>query len=186
MPLLRSLHCSMRSRGNNRNRTKYWDDFRVCYRHRRKIVRREAENWLAIANNLIRKLKKDIQENNSIVILDSPPGNNCKVVETVSDADFVVLVTEPTPFGLHDLKITIELMDQLDKPFGVVVNKAGLGKSDIYQFLKEKSIDLIGEVPFMKTYSQNYFSGKLLQDIPEEIENAYLNILQKLNRRIGN
>ena len=66
---------------------------------------------------------KDNYNNGYIQIIDAPPGTSCPVVKTMTDADFVVLVTEPTPFGLHDLKIVVSVATNMDKPFGVVVNR---------------------------------------------------------------
>lgn len=134
----------------------------------------------AMQTMLIKELKKEAKQNGNITILDSPPGTSCPVVETVSDADYVILVTEPTPFGLHDLKITIELMNELQKPFGVVVNKAGLGSGEIYTFLKEKNIELLGEIPFSREFAQLYSAGELLNNIPEELENIYRKIIGKI------
>lgn len=155
------------------------------------ITRYEAENGSlftegrlevgsAMQTMLIKELKKEAKQNGNITILDSPPGTSCPVVETVSDADYVILVTEPTPFGLHDLKITIELMNELQKPFGVVVNKAGLGSGEIYTFLKEKNIELLGEIPFSREFAQLYSAGELLNNIPEELENIYRKIIGKI------
>ncbi len=133
---------------------------------------------------LIKEVKKEATNNGSILIYDSPPGTSCPVVETVSDADYIILVTEPTPFGLHDLKITVELLNNLHKPFGVIVNKAGLGNSDVYKFLIENNIELMGTIPFNKKYAGNYASGEILKDIPAEIENTYRGIAEKLiNKR---
>lgn len=129
---------------------------------------------------LIKELKKEVKKNGAIFILDAPPGTSCPVVETVSDADYVILVTEPTPFGLHDLKITVELLQELKKPFGVVVNKAGLGNSDVYKFLKENNMELLGEIPFSKEFAQKYSSGELLKNIPENFENIYREIIEKI------
>jgi MinD superfamily P-loop ATPase len=134
----------------------------------------------AMQTMLIKELKKEAKQNGNITILDSPPGTSCPVVETVSDADYVILVTEPTPFGLHDLKITIELMNELQKPFGVVVNKAGLGSGEVYTFLKEKNIELLGEIPFSREFAQLYSAGELLNNIPEELENIYRKIIGKI------
>lgn len=155
------------------------------------ITRYEAENGSlftegrlevgsAMQTMLIKELKKEAKQNGNITILDSPPGTSCPVVETVSDADYVILVTEPTPFGLHDLKITIELMNELQKPFGVVVNKAGLGSGEVYTFLKEKNIELLGEIPFSREFAQLYSAGELLNNIPEELENIYRKIIGKI------
>jgi len=132
---------------------------------------------------LIKELKKEVTPNVNYTILDSPPGTSCPVVETVSDADYVILVTEPTPFGLHDLKITVELMNELQKPFGVVVNKAGLGSGDVYTFLKENNIELLGEIPFSRELARMYSSGELLNNIPEELKETYRRIIEKVTCR---
>lgn len=137
----------------------------------------------AMQTMLIKDLKKEVKKNGNITILDAPPGTSCPVVETVSDADFVILVTEPTPFGLHDLKITVELLQELKKPFGVVVNKAGIGNSDVYEFLKENEIELLGEIPFSKEFAQKYSSGELLKNIPEKLEIIYRRIIEKITCR---
>lgn len=73
---------------------------------------------------VIRSLKKSVPHCNQLTLLDAPPGTSCPVVETVSDADYTILVTEPTPFGLHDLKLMIQLLREIEKPFGVVVKEA--------------------------------------------------------------
>ena len=129
---------------------------------------------------LIKEVKKEVTENNSIVIFDAPPGTSCPVVETVSDADYIILVTEPTPFGLYDMKIMVDLLEDLSKPFGVVVNKAGLGNNDVYTFLKQNNIELLGKIPFTKEYAANYASGEILQNIPLEIESTYREIVERL------
>jgi MinD superfamily P-loop ATPase len=132
---------------------------------------------------LIKELKKEVEQNGSITIFDAPPGNSCPVAETVSDTDYVILVTEPTPFGLHDLKITVELVQELQKPFGVVVNKSGLGNSDVYEFLKDNNIKLLGEIPFSKEFAQKYSSGELLKNIPENLEDICRGIIEKITCR---
>ena len=129
---------------------------------------------------LIKEVKKEVSQNNSIVIYDAPPGTSCPVVETVSDADYIILVTEPTPFGLHDLKITVEMLKDLQKPFGVVVNKAGLGSDEVYGFLEKNNIELLGDILFSTEYAANYASGNILENIPVEIENTYREIAEKL------
>ncbi len=134
----------------------------------------------SMQTTLIKKLKKNVQQNDTITIYDAPPGTSCPVVETVADADYVVLVTEPTPFGLHDLKITVELLEELQKPYGVIVNKAGLGDRRVYHFLDEKKIELLGEIPFQKEYAERYSSGKLLDEIPEKTTEIYRKIAEKI------
>jgi MinD superfamily P-loop ATPase len=137
----------------------------------------------AMQTMLIKELKKEVTPNLNYTILDAPPGTSCPVVETVSDTDYVILVTEPTPFGLHDLKITVELMNELQKPFGVVVNKAGLGSGDVYTFLKENNIELLGKIPFSRELARMYSSGELLNNIPEELKETYRRIIEKITCR---
>jgi MinD superfamily P-loop ATPase len=97
-----------------------------------------------------------------LTILDSPPGISCPFIVTVDKADFVILVTEPTPFGLNDIKLSVAVLEKLHKPFGVIVNKAGLGSNDVYDWLKEKNIPLLLEIPFDREVARIYSEGKLL------------------------
>jgi MinD superfamily P-loop ATPase len=134
---------------------------------------------------LIKQVKKNSRDSAEIINYDAPPGTSCPVVETVADADFVILVTEPTPFGLHDLKITVELLKNLEKPYGVIVNKAGLGNDEVYRFLAENQIHLLGKIPFAKEYAAEYASGNILKNIPEIVEHTYHEIAKKLMIQIS-
>jgi MinD superfamily P-loop ATPase len=150
------------------------------------IVEGRLEIGSAMQTALIKEVKKYASQENDIILFDSPPGTSCPVVETVSDTDYVVLVTEPTPFGLNDLKITVELLIDLKIPFGVIVNKAGLGSYEMFQYLLENNIELLGEIPFSKKYASQYSKGDLLKDIPSEIELLYHKITEKLIRKFVN
>lgn len=132
---------------------------------------------------LIKELKKDISGNPDILLFDAPPGTSCSMVESIADSDFVILVTEPTPFGLYDLKLTVDLMKTLKKKFGVIINKAGLGSTEVYEYLLKENIELLGEIPFSKEYATQYAKGKLLTDIPLSIENNYLNVVKLLRQK---
>ena len=79
-----------------------------------------------MATPIIKQLRSQL-DRSKIVILDSPPGTSCPVIETVRESDFCILVTEPTPFGLHDLQLAVETMRELHVPFGVIINCAGIG-----------------------------------------------------------
>ena len=96
-----------------------------------------------------------------------------------------MLVTEPTPFGLYDLQLMVELIRELGIPFGVIVNKAGLGNNNIYQYLVENNIDIIGNIPFSKEYATKYSKGDLLQNISDEVTNFYKQAIEKLLSIIG-
>lgn len=138
----------------------------------------------AMQTMLIKELKNKSGDAD-IVIYDAPPGTSCPVVETINDADFVVLVTEPTPFGVYDFKLMYELVQDLGKSFGVVINKSGLGNHEIYDFIASKQIEIIGEIPFNKEYARLYANGILAEEIPKEVADAYTSIVNKLRIRIS-
>lgn len=134
---------------------------------------------------VIKSLLGDKQINQDILILDSPPGTSCPVVASVDHADFVVLVTEPTPFGLHDMKLMVDLLRKLNIPFGVVINKADNQFTETIQYLTEEQIELLGEIPFKTEYAQNYAKGQLLNNIPDDIAGVYMDIVKKLKKKLA-
>ncbi len=138
----------------------------------------------AMQTMLIKELKKRVPDDAEWILFDAPPGTSCPVVETVSDADYIVLVTEPTPFGLHDLKLMIEMLKDIKQPFGVIVNKAGLGNNDVYEYLEKENIEIIGKIPFDKDYASKYAAGNLLKDISPETEQRYKEIIEKLKTKL--
>jgi len=140
----------------------------------------------AMQTLMIRELKKEIPASMNLVILDSPPGTSCPVVETISGCDYVILVAEPTPFGLHDLKLMVELLEKTKQSYGVIVNKAGIGNSDIYKYLKDNRIELLGKIPFIRDYARSYSEGTILTNPPLRIKSAYLEILKNLENKLNN
>ena len=107
---------------------------------------------------IIKEVKRQITKNKN-VILDSPPGTSCPVIETVRGTDFCVLVTEPTPFGLHDLNITVQVLRHMGIPFGVVVNRAGIGDRKVYEYCTENCIPVLLEIPFQRKIAELYSRG---------------------------
>jgi MinD superfamily P-loop ATPase len=112
----------------------------------------------AMAVPLIRAVKNQMN-NQKTVIIDAPPGTACSLVSTVHKTDYCILVTEPTPFGLHDLKITIQVLKNLDVPMGVIVNRAGVGDRKVYDYCKKENIPLLMEIPFDKKIAELYSRG---------------------------
>ena len=84
-----------------------------------------------------------------------------------------MLVAEPTPFGVHDFKLMVELLEEIDLPFGLVINKAGLGNEEIYQFIAEKNIQVLAEIPFSEKFATDYASGNLTENTPSEVSKAF-------------
>ncbi|MDD3079761.1 MAG: ATP-binding protein [Paludibacter sp.] len=101
---------------------------------------------------------------NSVVLFDSPPGTSCPFIQTVSFADYVVLVTEPTPFGLSDLKQSVETLKSMNKCCGVIVNRSTLGTNEVYEYLNQEKIPLLMSVPFDKNIALHYSKGNVLAE----------------------
>jgi len=91
-------------------------------------------------NFVMNKFSPDI-----LRIFDAPPGTSCPVIEATKDADYIILITEPTPFGLHDLKLAVEVMRELKKDFGVVINRYGIGNNDVIDYCTNERIPLLGK-----------------------------------------
>lgn len=101
-------------------------------------------------------------------ILDAPPGTSCPMIETVKGSDFCILVTEPTPFGLHDLKMAVKVLEEMKVPHGVVVNKAGMGDKRVYEYCHEKGIPILLEIPYQRRIAELYSRGiPFSLEIPE-------------------
>jgi len=127
-------------------------------------------------------IKEAIKSNaeSGLTILDSPPGISCPFIATVYNADFVVLVTEPTPFGLNDLKLSAETLRKLNKPFGVIINRAGLGNRDVYVWLEENNIPLLMEIKFDREIARIYSRGKILVDEMPDFNNLFVKLFKTI------
>lgn len=123
----------------------------------------------AMSPPLIRAVKKHISENTDTII-DCPPGTSCPMVTAVKGADYVIMVTEPTPFGLHDLKLAVESVRQLGLRFGVVINRSDSGNDDVKNFCRTNSIPLLLEIPDRREIAEAYSRGIPLADAMPEVK----------------
>lgn len=131
------------------------------------VVYGELEIGEPLATPIIKAVKKLI-EPNEINILDAPPGTACPVIETMEESDFLVLVTEPTPFGLHDLAMAVDVVKKLGIPHGVVINRAGIGDDSVQQYCREMEIPILMEIPFDRGVAELYSRGvPFVQRMPE-------------------
>ncbi len=130
---------------------------------------------------LIRAVKNKAPHE-GVIILDSPPGSSCPVVESVKDADFVILVTEPTPFGLHDLKIAVQMLIALGKRFAVVVNRFDIANGLIQDYCDRNNIKILAQFPNRRDIAEAYSQGKLLIDLFPEMRNEYLRLFSKIEQ----
>ena len=122
------------------------------------------------ATSLIRSVQKGI-DSTGLVIVDAPPGTSCPVVCSVRGADFLILVTEPTPFGLHDLALAVDMARELGIPAGVVVNRAGLAESSVCGFCQARDVPVLLEIPFDRRIAAAYARGvPLVTALPKYTE----------------
>ncbi|MGC8720233.1 MAG: ATP-binding protein [Thermodesulforhabdaceae bacterium] len=130
---------------------------------------------------VIRAVKLAAKEREApLTIIDCPPGTSCPVVESLKGADVALLVTEPTPFGLHDLSLAVETVRTLGIPFGVVINKAGTGFRKVQEFLERESIPLLGEIPENLSIARTYAKGEIITDVLPGLRSVFEGILMKL------
>ncbi|MDY0086498.1 MAG: ATP-binding protein [Bacteroidales bacterium] len=107
------------------------------------------------------KYIRELESKPTMQILDCPPGTSCPVVAAVGKADFVLLVTEPTPFGLNDLKLAVETMRQIDKAFAVVINRQGMGDDAVENWCKSENISIAARIPYDRQLAEQYAAAKL-------------------------
>ena len=139
-----------------------------------------------MASPLIAELKQ-ICHPNKINIVDAPAGTSCSMVESVRDADYCILVTEPTPFGLHDLKLSVEVLQFLEIPFGVVINKSQKESDIIEDYCSETGTPVLLKLPFDRRLAEAYSRGepavKVFPELKKQFVDLYEKILEDLRKR---
>jgi MinD superfamily P-loop ATPase len=118
-----------------------------------------------------------------VVIVDSPPGTSCPVIEAVRGSDYVILVGEPTPFGLNDLKLSIDTLRKLKLPFGVVINRAGVGDQEVARMCRQQRIPVLAEIPDDRRIAEAYSRGEMVCDALPEFRTLYKDILRNLTEQ---
>jgi MinD superfamily P-loop ATPase len=116
---------------------------------------------------VIKTLKKHI-DNRKIAILDAPPGTACPVIASIEDANYCVLVTESTPFGFHDLRLAVDVVRAIEIPFGVIINRYGLGDSSVEEYCKAEGIPVLLKIPNDRKIAELYSQGiPFVREMPE-------------------
>lgn len=136
---------------------------------------------------LIAQTKKLVAERfteNDLAIFDSPPGTSCPVIEATRDADLVLLVTEPTPFGMNDLILAIDTMKELKKIFAVIINRFGIGDSAVIDYCTRENIDIIARIPDSRQIASLYSRGKLVYTEVEEFREEMVNINMYIKKHL--
>ncbi len=122
-----------------------------------------------------------VEKSWDVVIIDAPPGASCPVVEAVHGSDFVVLVTEPTPFGLHDLKNAYQVTRSLGIPAGVVINRAGIGDDGVQTYCHKQDLDILAQFPYRSEVARGLAQGRTLVEIDDSYQDQLLDLFHRIN-----
>ena len=133
----------------------------------------------AMAVPVIQRVKEHV-ESDKITIIDAPPGTSCPVINSVKNTDFIILVTEPTPFGLNDLKLAVGMVRALKIPYGIIINRSDLGDSKVTEYAKEENIPILMEIPFSRKIAEAYSRGSLMVDALPEWKEQFINLYDKI------
>ena len=115
-----------------------------------------------------------------LTIVDAPPGTSCPVIEAMKPADFVLLVTEPTPFGLNDLKLAVGATKILDIPCGLVINRCDMGDEKVKAYAADENLPILMEIPFDRRIAEVYSRGDMIVDVMPEWKEKFLELYEKI------
>jgi MinD superfamily P-loop ATPase len=127
---------------------------------------------------------KDAAPDVDLLVIDSPPGTSCPVIESVRGSDLVVLVTEPTPFGLNDLELAVGMVRALKLPFAVVINRADIGDDQTKRYCEQQQIDVLAEIPDDRQVAEAYSRGEMACDVIPRYRALYGDLLTQLENRV--
>jgi len=117
-----------------------------------------------------------------LLIVDAPPGTSCPVIESIRDCDFVLLVTEPTPFGLNDLKLAVEMVRALKLPFGVLINRADVGDREVHLYCRKERIKVLAEIQDNRRIAEAYSRGEMVCEALPEYQSLFEGLLKEVTK----
>jgi MinD superfamily P-loop ATPase len=121
-----------------------------------------------------------LQDPTKLTIVDAPPGTSCPVIETMKPADFILLVTEPTPFGLHDLKLAVGAAHILNIPCGLVINRSDIGDEKVKAYAASENLPILMEIPFDRCIAEAYSRGDMMVDVMPEWKEKFQALYKKI------
>ena len=133
--------------------------------------------------SLIKRVKSNSLDE-GVVIIDVPPGTSCPVIEAIRGSDFVLLVTEPTPFGLNDLKLAVGMIRELKLPFAVIVNRSDAGDEQVYQYCNQEDIEIVLKIPDDRRIAEAYSVGKMIVDILPEYRKDFTGLYESVSQKL--
>ncbi len=138
----------------------------------------------AMSPPLIKSVRSHTNQQ-KITIIDAPPGTSCPVIAAMKGVDFVLLVTEPTPFGLHDLKLAAGAVKILGIPCGLVINRCDVGDSSVEDYAHEEKIDILMKIPFDRRIAEVYSRGDLFAEVLPEWKKEFQNLYRRIEKIAG-
>ncbi len=134
-----------------------------------------------MAPPLIKAVKRKILKGR-IVIIDAPPGTACPMISTIKDSNFVILVTEPTPFGLNDLILAVEVVRKLGINFGVIINRSNIGDDEVNRYCRKENIAILMQIPFDMGIAMAYSKGIPFVNAIPKYKNGFTSLYKKIIR----
>lgn len=138
----------------------------------------------AMSPPLIRKVRSHARPD-KINIIDAPPGTSCPVIAAMKGVDFVLMVTEPTPFGLHDLTLAVEAVKLLKLPHGLVINRSDMGDDRVREYAQKEEIPILMEIPYDRAIAESYSKGKLIAEMWPEWTEIFQELFQNIQSRLA-
>lgn len=138
----------------------------------------------AMSPPLIRKVR-DLTRPSVVTIIDAPPGTSCPVIASMKGADFILLVTEPTPFGLHDLKLAVGAVKILGIPCGLVINRSDMGNEEVRAYAQSQNIPILMEIPFDRRIAELYSRGEVLVEALPDWKDKFRELFERIEGITG-
>lgn len=137
----------------------------------------------AMSPPLIRALKSSLTES-ELTIFDAPPGTSCPAIETIRHCDYTLLVTEPTPFGLNDLQLAVEMVRALGQPFGIVINRAGLDDRPLFEYCRKERLPVLAQFPDDRRVAEAYSRGELASAVLNDFKRLFVALMTAVDMRL--
>ena len=137
----------------------------------------------AISPPVTKTLRK-LAAKSEVTIIDAPPGTSCPVIEAINDTDFVILVTEPTPFGLNDLILAVGMVREIGLPFGILINRSDIGDTKTEEYCQKEGIDILLQIPYNRQVAEAYSRGEMIFGVDSKYEKNLCELYQEIANRV--
>ena len=138
----------------------------------------------AMSPPLINAVRSHVQAD-QVNIIDAPPGTSCPVIAAMKGVDFVLLVTEPTPFGLHDLTLAVEAVKKLGLPAGLVINRSDMGDRRVHEYAQAENLPILMEIPYDRSIAEAYSRGFLFAETSDEWKGRFQELYERIKEQTG-